>query len=404
MNLALHAIGRGAARFAGTALGVGLLFTVVLAMAGIYAGVVEDATTLARAMRADLWVVQQGTRGPFADSSRLDPSTERRIAAVPHVKTARAYSYQMIERPHGSRSLRFALVGLAWPDDRGGGLPLVAGRELHQAHGELLADDSLGLAIGETLLLADEIHRVVGLLRGAVNFGGDGILFSTVADAAAIAGELPPDALRAERARTLERLRGTDPGRSSPALEDLALDPRWSHPGVADPPLAAVLVTVDSPANATGVASILGAWPDVSVHSQAAQEGFLVHGVVERARMQLGIFAVLLTVTSALIVGLILYTRTVERTHDIAVLKLMGMPTLRLAGMVVSESWLLGALAYVTALLIGDAAFPHFARRIVLTPVIHAVGPVLALLVATLASVAGVRYALRVDVAKVLEG
>lgn len=404
MNLALRAIGRGAARFAGTALGVGLLFSVVLAMAGIYAGVIEDAVALARAMRADLWVVQQGTRGPFADSSRLDPSAERRAAAVPHVKSARAYSYQMIERSHEGRTVRFALVGLSWPDDGGRDLPLVAGREILQSHGELLADASLGFAIGESVTLADETYRVVGLLRGGVNFGGDGILFSTIADAAAIAGELPPDAIRAERERSLERLRATDPGRSSPALEDLVLDPRWSRPGSADPPLAAVLVTVDSPVHLASVAAILGEWPDVTVHSQSAEEGFLVHGVVERARMQLGIFAVLLTVTSALIVGLILYTRTVERTHDIAVLKLMGMPTFRLMGMVVSEAWLLGALAYVTALVIGDAAFPHFARRIVLTPTIHAAGPALALLVATIASMAGVRYALRIDVAKVLEG
>ena len=75
MILALHDIRRGWARFLGTGFGLGLLFTVVLAMAGIYAGVVEDAVALARAMNADLWVVQEGTRGPFADASTADPSS-----------------------------------------------------------------------------------------------------------------------------------------------------------------------------------------------------------------------------------------------------------------------------------------------------------------------------------------
>ena len=37
---------------------------------------VADATGLLQSMHADLWVVQRGTRGPFADTSRVDPSLE----------------------------------------------------------------------------------------------------------------------------------------------------------------------------------------------------------------------------------------------------------------------------------------------------------------------------------------
>ena len=58
MNLALRDVRRHLGRFLGTAGGLGLLLTVVVAMQGIYAGMVDDATILARAMRAagyQLW-------------------------------------------------------------------------------------------------------------------------------------------------------------------------------------------------------------------------------------------------------------------------------------------------------------------------------------------------------------
>ena len=76
MNLALRDVRRHLARFVGTAVGLGLLLSVVVAMQGIYAGMVDDATILTRAMRSDLWLVQRETRGPFAESSRIDPSVE----------------------------------------------------------------------------------------------------------------------------------------------------------------------------------------------------------------------------------------------------------------------------------------------------------------------------------------
>ena len=166
MNLALRDVRRHVGRFVGTAAGLGLLLTVVVAMQGIYAGMVDDATILTRAMRADLWVVQRGTRGPFAEGSRLDPSIETRAAAVPGVRRARPYTYQLIQRERGAEVVRIALVGVGWPDDRGAALPIVRGRALGQAHGEIVVEASLGVAIGESLTLAGD-HRASDGHRGA---------------------------------------------------------------------------------------------------------------------------------------------------------------------------------------------------------------------------------------------
>ena len=132
MNLAVRDVRRHLARFVGTAAGIGLLVSVVIAMQGIYAGMVDDATILTRAMRAELWVVQRDTRGPFAEASRLDPSVVDRAAAVPGVRSARPYTYQLIQRLHRGAVMRIAVVGLGWPDDAGQALPLVRGRHLWQ--------------------------------------------------------------------------------------------------------------------------------------------------------------------------------------------------------------------------------------------------------------------------------
>ena len=404
MILAFHDIRREWGRFLGTGLGLGLLFTVVLAMAGIYAGVVEDAVSLVRAMDADLWVVQEGTRGPFADASQVDPALERRVAGTPGVESARAFTYQMVEQEEGGRVLRYALVGLSWPDDTGDRLPLTRGRAIRQARGELLADLSLGLDVGDRLVLAGESFEVVGLTRGVVGFGGDGTLFATVADSHVIAADAPADAIQAERERVRERLRGTDLGRSFPVLDDLAIDERAPRPGLAAPPLAAVLVTADTPAALERLGARIDAWPDVTAHPVSRQATFLLDGVVERARNQLRLFSLMLTATSALIVALILHMRAVERTRDIAILKLMGMSTRRLFAMVLTESWILGLIAYLSARLLGELLFPFFPRRIVLDATIQLAAPLLAIAVTTFASVVGLRYTLRVDPAKAIEG
>lgn len=403
MNLAFRDVHRHLARFVGTAAGLGLLLTVVVAMQGIYAGMVDDATILTRAMHADLWLVQRDTRGPFAEGSRLDPSVEGRAAAVPGVRSARPYTYQLIQREHRGAVMRIALVGLGWPDDPGRSLPLVRGRRLQQPHGEMIVDASLGLSIGESLELAGEQYRVVGLTRNALTSGGDSVAFMTVGDAELVAFEQPPEAAVLERQRVVERLRRTDLGRGQPALEDLATDPRWRAPSLASPPVAAVLVEAD-PHRIAEVREVMRSWGDVSVYSQAEEEALLLSGVVQRARMQIGLFTVILTLTAGVIVMMVMYNLTLEKTHDLAVLKLMGAPRARLLGLVLQQAWLLGAMGYAVAFALGELAFPMFPRRVLITQTISLVAPVATMAIVTLASILGLTHVMRIDPSIALEG
>ncbi len=61
MNLALRDVRHNLFRFVLTCLGLSLLMAVVLAMIGIYNGLVADALNIVRAPRAELWVVESGT-------------------------------------------------------------------------------------------------------------------------------------------------------------------------------------------------------------------------------------------------------------------------------------------------------------------------------------------------------
>lgn len=402
MNLALRDVRRHLARFVGTAAGLGLLLSVVVAMQGIYAGMVDDATILTRAMHADLWLVQRDTRGPFAEGSRLDPSVEARAAAVPGVRTARPYTYQLIQREHRGAVMRIALVGLGWPDDPGRSLPLVSGRRLQQPHGEMIVDASLGLDIGESLVLAGEPYRVVGLTKNALTSGGDSVAFMTVADAELVAFDQPSEASMLERQRVVERLRRTDLGRGQPALEDLATDPRWRAPALASPPVAAVLVQAD-PHRIAEVREVMRSWGDVSVYSQDEEEALLLGGVVQRARMQIGLFTVILTLTAAVIIMMVMYNLTLEKTHDLAVLKLMGAPRTRLLGLILQQAWLLGALGYAVAFAMGELVFPMFPRRVLITETISLVAPIATMGIVTLASILGLTHVMRIDPSSALE-
>ncbi len=424
MNLAMRDVRRHVARFVGTAVGLGLLLSVVIAMQGIYAGMVDDATILTRAMHADLWIVQRDTRGPFAEGSRLDPSVEARAAAVLGVRRARPYSYQLIQRDYygaghesvhasdlgaaqGTRgnavTMRIALVGLGWPDDPGRSLPLLRGRYLQQPHGEMIVDASLGLAIGDVLTFAREPYRVVGLTKNALTSGGDSVAFMTVADAALVAFDQAPEALLLERQRVAERLRRTDLGRGQPGLEDVVADPRWRSPALASPPIAGVLVDVD-PHRLAAVQATLRRWGDVTVYTQQEEETLLLGGVVQRARMQIGLFTLILTLTAAVIVMMVMYNLTLEKTHDLAVLKLMGAPKLRLLGMILQQAWLLGAIGYGVAYAMGTLAFPYFPRRVVLTETIMTIAPIATFGIVTLASLLGLRHVMKIDPARALEG
>ena len=382
--------------------GLGLLFAIVLAMGGIYRGLVEDATLLVDHMNADLWVVQRDTRGPFAERSTVPASLEDRLRVVPGVAETRRFSSAVIQRQHQDRSLRMNLVGLAWPGDRGDGLPLVAGRPLAQAHRELIADRSLGLALGARIHLGEDDYTVVGITKGLLGSGGDGVVCVNETDAAAILAYQPPEALRIEREARVSRLSGTD--LDSPANEERVRGDEGVLPALAPPPTHAILLKLAPGARVEEVQRTLSGWSEVTVTSTEEQRQFLLQGVVEKSKQQIGLFRALLGLVSGIIVALIVFNMTAAKAHDIALLKLMGAKTGVVVGLILEQSMMLGGLGYIFAVIIAELSFPFWPRRVVVGfPELAGVGAFVAA-ITLVSSLAGIQRALKIPPTLVLAG
>ena len=148
VTLAIKDISHNLGRFLLTCLGLSLLLGIVLAMVGIYRGLIEESLGLVRAAGGQVWVVEGGTRGPFAEASRLPGDTRIAIAAQWGAAAAGGVSYQNVEAQHRGQTKRLLVVGaqIARP---GEARSVVEGRPIMRSRYEAVADRGAGLALGE---------------------------------------------------------------------------------------------------------------------------------------------------------------------------------------------------------------------------------------------------------------
>jgi putative ABC transport system permease protein len=200
MNLAYRDVRHNLGRFLLTCLGLSLLMSVVQSMMGIYNGIVVDALSNARAPKADVWVVESGTRGPFAEASRIPGDTREAIARLSGVVAVGSITFQTVEASLLSRKLRLYVIGyeLGRPD---GPPDYIAGRAIGRSHFELVADRSTGLEIGDRIELGRNRFTVVGLTENQVNLAGDSAIYMTLLDAQKLQFDLASPAARVQSAR-----------------------------------------------------------------------------------------------------------------------------------------------------------------------------------------------------------
>jgi putative ABC transport system permease protein len=397
VNLASKDVWHNRGRFALTTLGVGMLLMIVMSMGGLLRGMTEDATTLLDKIGADLWIVQRGTYGPFAEVSRVPRNLVDRVAAVPGVEYVREFVYHTIQRKRAAQPLRAAVLGLSWPSDRGAWLPLTSGRALAQNHFEMIADEKLGLQIGEQLRLGQDTFTVVGITTGMTDNAGNGMAFLTVRDAVAVQFDVPGEAIRLERGARRARAGQSDLGNTQPSILERAAGAGSQLPALPTAQISAVIARLAPGAQPAAVREAIEGWADVTVYTREDQRQLLLRSVIERASRQLGLFGLLLTIVSGIIMALILYTLTLDKVHDIALLKLIGAPNRTILGLILQQALILGALAYGIAYLLGQQVFPYFPRRVSLTndDLLMLAGVVVG--ISVLASVLGIWKALSVE-------
>ena len=404
MNLAFKDVQHNAGRFSLTAVGIGMMLMIVMGMAGIYRGLIEDATLVIDRIGSDLWIVQRDTRGPFAEVSRLPKTMVHRVEAVPGIETAREFVYHTIQRQHAGKPLRMSILGLSWPTDKGEWLPLVAGRPLAQNHFDLIADQTLGFQLNESIQLGKEKYVVVGITSGMVSSGGDGMGIVTLSDSQAIQFDSVGEALRLERSARERRALDVDLFLKQPQLVEQLSQPTSQLPAVSSLQISAVVARIKPGNNIEEVQQTIANWGDVSVFTKAGQEDLLLQGMVDKARRQLGMFRALLTIIAAVIMALILYTLTLDKLHSIALLKLLGAPDRTILGILLQQAIGLGALGYGIAFLIGQQLFPFFPRRVVITNEDLVQLLVIVLVISVLSSFLGIWRAMRVQPTEALMG
>jgi len=398
ISLAARDIQHSWAKFVLTSLGLGLLIGVTLTMAGVFRGMVDDAQALLNNSGADLWVVQKDTQGPYAEASNIKDDVVRSIMGMPGVSAASNITYFTMQvKTVGGKDARAMVVGI---EPGVAGLPgqpgyLLDGRQLMRSHYEALVDIKTGLALGDKVEIRRHVYEVVGVTRRMVSSGGDPMVFIPLKDAQEAQFLKDNDAIVNERVRTTANPLFNRPG--VPGLLDAVQNLQTSSHNVN-----AVLVRVTHAAAADQVAEQIKRWKHVSVFTHADMEEILIDKLIATSAKQIGMFLAILALVSAAIVAFIIYTMTLGKIREIAVLKLIGTRNMTIAGMILQQALGLGVIGFVVGKVAATIWGPVFPKFVLLLTQDAVVGFVATLIICALASTLAIRVALNVDPAQAI--
>ena len=391
----LHSWGK----FVFTGVGLGLLIGVTLTMAGVYRGMVDDGKALLDNSGADLWVVQKDTLGPYAESSSLYDDVYRGILGMPGVARAANVTYLTMQVRHGETDVRSMVVGVVpgGPGEPGQPGYLIAGRQITRGHYEAVADVATKFQLGERIQIRRNTYTVVGLTRRMVSSSGDPMVFIALKDAQAAQFLKDNDAIVHQRRRTTDNPIYNRPG--VPGLLNSVIATQSINTSVN-----AVLVQILPGFTAEEVAEPIRRWKRLQVYTRAQMEDLLIRKLIATSAKQIGMFLVILAIVSAAIVAFIIYTLTLGKIREIAVLKLIGTKNRTIAGMIMQQAVGLGMIGFVVGKISATVWAPFFPKYVLLEPVDAAWGFFALMVICVLASVLAIRAALKVDPAEAIGG
>ncbi len=389
----LHSWGK----FVFTGMGLGLLIGVTLTMAGVYRGMVDDAKVLLDNSGADLWVVQKDTLGPYAEPSNLYDDQYRSILGMPGVARAANVTYLTMQVRQGETDVRSMVVGVVPGGVGEPGQPryLIAGRQITRGHYEAVADVATKLQLGERIQIRRNFYTVVGLTRRMVSSGGDPMIFIPLKDAQEAQFLKDNDAIVQQRRRT-----AANPAFNRPGVPGL-LDSVVASQGI-NPTVNTVLVQILPGHTPEEVAEPIRRWKRLQVYTRAQMEELLIHKLIATASKQIGMFLVILAIVSAAIVAFIIYTLTLGKVREIAVLKLIGTKNRTIAGMIMQQALGLGVIGFVVGKIAATLWQPFFPKFVLLELGDTAWGFVAIMVICVLASLLAIRAALKVDPAEAI--
>lgn len=343
INLAKEDIKYTFTKFVATSLGVGMLIGVVLIMIGVYRGMMIDGQILVNDINASLWVVQENTLGPFAESSRVHEDMKDIIKAVPGIDKSEALTFQVMQLP--LKNHKKMLVNVVGYDPLGQIIPinkkrLIKGSLLKDEHYTIVVSDKTGYKLNDKIKLKRHFYKVVGITHGTVSAGGNPLLYVSLKDAQELQFSYSNKEIQNDRARGIKR--------------------RNLH--IAN----AIVATVKPGFNRERVAKDIQKWQHKSVYTDEKERTILLRNVINMARKQIGMFTFILIIASTVIVALVIYTMTLEKIKEISIMKLIGVPNRVIINMILEETLTLGSLAFIFANIFAHSIYGKFPKRVVL--------------------------------------
>ena len=319
-------------------IGASLVFALALLLTGLSHGFQAETKRTVDSFGADAWVVRKGASGPFLGQSPFPLELAEEITAVEGVRDATPVVFSR-KSVSGSSAEEINLIGA---DGAGVGVPHVdEGRRPED--GEVVVSSALASDIGDDLLLSGTRFEVVG----------------TIDDWTAVAG-VPNVLLTRGDAQ------------------------RIAFSGL---PIVSAVAIEGAPRHDVEGTKVL---TDREVRDDLLRP-------VRKALGAIDMVAVLLWAVAASIIGSVVYLSTLERIRDFAVYKAMGTHSATILGDLVVQAVVLAAAAAAVGALVGTAMVPLFPLSVEIPDTAYLLLPVMALVVGAVASLAGLRRALRVD-------
>lgn len=273
---------------------------------------------------------------------------------------------------------------------------LIAGRHLTRGHYEAVADIATHLKLGDIIKIRRNHYTVVGLTRRMVSSSGDPMVFIPLKDAQEAQFLKDNQAIWQSRHRT-ESNTPFSPNTVSEA--DKLTDSQFSNHLVN-----AILVRIKPHTSADEVAESIRRWKHLTVYTRVQMENILIGKLIATSAKQISMFLIILAVVSAAIVAFIIYTLTMDKIREIAVLKLIGTRNRTIAAMILQQALALGVIGFAVGKITATFAAPLFPKYVLLIPTDSLIGFFAVLIICALASVIAIRIALQVDPAEAIGG
>jgi putative ABC transport system permease protein len=255
---------------------------------------------------------------------------------------------------------------------------LMQGRAIKIRNKEIIVDTKSGFKLRDKIPLGRNTYTVVGLTHKAVSSGGDPMIYLDLHEAQELQFLFSNEQIRNDRQRGVQS--------NATAMVNafsLTLKPGFDPKTVGDE---------------------IQRWKHQEVYTAQEQSDILTKNLIERSAKQIGMFTVILLIVSSVIISLIIYTMTMGKMKEIAILKLIGASNSIITKMIAQQSLLLGGLAFIGGNIFANASANFFPKTVILIPTDALKLFIVVVIVSILASLSGIRSALKIDPASAIGG